>query len=112
MNLIYTTLGGLVLGVTIGWTVHGWKVDSAKVELTEKQAIHQDESAVAHEIFKEVERIKYVKILQGAEEVARLPFYRDDSTCLDDAGLQLLRLATGEATSEPAPTLPASSGTY
>jgi hypothetical protein len=96
-----------------GWTVQGWKRDSADLsrqedaaELVRLRARTADAAAVSNEEFKERERVVYQTITETVDRIVERPVYRN--ICLDPDGLRALSDAIhGRASnpSEPAPAV-------
>lgn len=109
---VATALVAAALSFGGAWKVQNWRHDAMEKERIENEAELQrikarrvDVAAVAHEVFKEKERVVYEVITQTVDKIVERPVYRN--VCLDDDGLRALNSAvTGtQPSSEPAPAV-------
>lgn len=109
------TIVVLVMSFGAGWTVQGWRRDSADKERAEAAQELQRESrrgantaSAGHEKDRESIRTEFITIKETVEKIVEKPVYRN--VCFDDDGMRALRAAVGTrpAASEPGATLPRS----
>lgn len=116
--MIYTHAAALIVGLSVGfagaWNVQSWRADSAqlkRVEQAKTEFLRRDKEAytpsVAHEQFKQRERVVYEVVTETIDKIIERPVYRN--ICLDADGLRALNAAvngSSEDSSKPSPTVP------
>jgi len=114
--VIYTHVAAVLLGLALGgtgaWQVQSWRADRAelkRVEQAKSDFLRREKAAyapsVAHEQFKEKERVAYVTIIETVERLVERPVYRN--ICLDADGVRAYNAAARGAAGDPGEPGPA-----
>lgn len=114
--MIYTHIAALILGLAVGgigaWNVQAWRADSAELKRTQaaKTAFLRREKeayapSVAHEQFKQRERVVYEVITETVDKIIERPVYRN--VCIDPDGLRSLNAAVRGSADDPGQPRPA-----
>lgn len=114
--MIYTHVAALLVGLAVGgtgaWQVQAWRADSAalkRVEQSKSDFLRREKAAylpsVAHEQFKEKERVAYVSITETVERLVDRPVYRN--ICLDADGVRAYNAAARGSADHPGELGPA-----
>lgn len=107
--MLYTHAAALLVGLAAGftgaWNVQSWRHDSAELKRTQAaktEFLKREKEAyapsVAHEQFKQKERVVYEVITETVDKIIERPVYRD--ICFDEDGLNLLRSAINPSKTE------------
>lgn len=116
--MLYTHLAAALTGAAIAfagaWQIQAWRADSAelkRVEQAKSDFLRREKEAyapsVAHEQFKQRERVVYEVITETVDKIIDRPVYRN--VCIDPDGLRALNAAVNgnpEDTAQPRPSVP------
>lgn len=100
--MLYTHVAALVIGLAAGfagaWNVQAWRSDSAELkraQAAKTEFLRREKAAyapsVAHEQFKQKERVVYEVITETVDKIIERPVYRN--VCIDPDGLRSLNAA-------------------
>lgn len=114
--MVYTHAAALILGLAAGfagaWNVQAWRADSAELKRTQaakSDFLRREKEAyapsVAHERFKEKERVVYEVITETVDKIIERPVYRN--VCIDPDGLRSLNAAVRGRADDPGQPRPA-----
>jgi hypothetical protein len=114
--MVYTHIAALILGLAAGfagaWNVQAWRADSAELKRTQAaktEFLKREKEAyapsVAHERFKEKERVVYEVITETVDKIIERPVYRQ--FCADDDGVRLINRAVNGSADDPRESGPA-----
>lgn len=100
------SIAALSVAFWAGWSVQDWRRYARELnaredaaELQRLQARGADRAAVAHEDFKERERVVYQTITQTVDRIVDRPVYRN--VCLDDDGVRAINAAVRGSDGNP-----------
>lgn len=116
--MIYTHALALIVGLAAGfagaWNVQAWRHDSAELKRTQAaktEFLKREKEAyapsVAHEQFKQRERVVYEVITETVDKIVERPVYLQ--FCADDDGVRLINRAvrgSADDPGEPGPAVP------
>ncbi len=114
--MLYTHAFALIVGLAAGfagaWNVQAWRADSAELKRTQAaktEFLKREKEAyapsVAHEQFKQRERVVYEVITETVDKIIERPVYRN--VCIDPDGLRSLNAAVRGSAAEPSQPRPA-----
>lgn len=114
--MIYTHLAAALAGAAIAfagaWQIQAWRADSAELKRTQAaktEFLKREKEAyapsVAHEQFKQRERVVYEVITETVDKIIERPVYRN--VCIDPDGLRSLNAAVRGSADDPSQPRPA-----